>query len=159
VSCGGLQVAAEGSAASTLPVVRHVVGRHEFSAPFQRLGDQLESSTNVLVGNLDWRQDVPDKAGYREHSGFVDLPQWIGTMPVLREYVAEQMLMTGTRDLQELGRPRRFGARLSLAADCVSRCGATDAVPELDAIADSKGRSETVRQARRLRECLAGTAG
>ncbi|WP_033337653.1 DUF7824 domain-containing protein [Catenuloplanes japonicus] len=52
-------------------------------------------------------------------------------------------------------RPQRLNAVLSLAADCVSRTGATGAVPGLDALADSGGSSQTVKQAKRLRDCLA----
>ncbi|MFI5842178.1 DUF6493 family protein [Catenuloplanes sp. NPDC051500] len=53
-------------------------------------------------------------------------------------------------------RPHRFNAVLSLAADCAARSGATGAMPGLDALADSGGSSQTVKQARRLRDVLTG---
>ncbi|RSM64546.1 hypothetical protein DMB66_19680 [Actinoplanes sp. ATCC 53533] len=56
--------------------------------------------------------------------------------------------------LPEGRRPRKIGALLSLAADCASRVGAAGAIDGLDAVADAKGSSLTVKQARRLRDYL-----
>jgi hypothetical protein len=60
--------------------------------------------------------------------------------------------------LPEDRRPRQLGALLSLAVECASRCGETGSIAGLDAIADSKGSSQTIKQARRLRDYLTHAA-
>jgi hypothetical protein len=59
--------------------------------------------------------------------------------------------------LSEGRRPRQLGALLSLATDCASRCGGTGSIAGLDAAAESKGSSQTIKQARRLRQYLTRT--
>jgi hypothetical protein len=56
-------------------------------------------------------------------------------------------------------RPRKLSSVLTLAADCASHTGATGEVPGLDELADSKGSSQSVKQARRLRLSLTANAG
>ncbi|GAA3924165.1 DUF6493 family protein [Actinoplanes auranticolor] len=60
--------------------------------------------------------------------------------------------------LPEGRRPRQLGALLSLAVECASRCGETGSITGLDAVADSKGSSQTIKQARRLRDYLTRAA-
>ncbi|MGC4859759.1 DUF6493 family protein [Micromonospora sp. DT68] len=254
LSSGGLRPVAEESFGSALPALRS-----GFTEPFRRVSGRMSR----VDGYDQEGHDLPGRWGYLDLVGRgIDLPQWVATVPVQREYVAEQMLTSKAcehldkyaRDLhrlvaadgpagpalhrliadalvraspqnwagvidallqlvarnefdatqcgQYLGRwqqgsdsrppevldvlsemartgayatvwqilagalpgllpegrrPRRLAALLSLAADCVSRCGATGTLPELDAVADSKASSQTVKQARRLRQCL--TAG
>ncbi|MGW6013910.1 hypothetical protein [Streptomyces sp. NPDC055210] len=49
---------------------------------------------------------------------------------------------------------RGVGDLLALAVECVSRCGAKDAIPEVTTTADRKGSSLLVRNARLLRDAL-----
>jgi hypothetical protein len=49
---------------------------------------------------------------------------------------------------------RGAGALLALAVECVSRCGAKGAIPEVDALAARKGSSQMVKNARLLRDLL-----
>ncbi|GAB3456834.1 DUF6493 family protein [Streptomonospora sediminis] len=49
---------------------------------------------------------------------------------------------------------RGAGALLALAAECASRCGATGPIPEVDAVAGRKGSSQTIKNARLLRDAL-----
>lgn len=60
--------------------------------------------------------------------------------------------------LKESARHRRLGTLLSIAAECVERCGATGTIPGLEEVAGRGGSSKLVTQARRLRACL-GAAG
>ncbi|MEU5965666.1 DUF6493 family protein [Micromonospora parva] len=256
LSTGGLRPVAEESFGSALPALRS-----GFTEPFRRVSGRMS-----WVHFHDQREvrDLPGRWGYLELVGrSIDLPQWVATVPVSREYVAEQMLTSGACEhldkyagdlhrlvaadgpagpalhrlvadalvraspqnwagvidgllqlvarnefdaaqcgeylgrwqqgdnsrppevldvlsevartgayatvwgivagalpglLPEGRRPRRLAALLSLAADCVSQCGATGTLPELDSIADSKASSQTVKQARRLRQCLTAAA-
>jgi Family of unknown function (DUF6493) len=53
------------------------------------------------------------------------------------------------------GTPARGAAALeSLAAECVSRCGAKGEIPEVDAVAERGGSSQTVKNAKLLRDAL-----
>ncbi|MGI3229012.1 hypothetical protein ACRJ4B_39775 [Streptomyces sp. GTA36] len=49
---------------------------------------------------------------------------------------------------------RGAAAMLALAVECASRCGAKGEIPEVTAVADRKGSSLTVKNARLLREAL-----
>ncbi|MGC4805162.1 DUF6493 family protein [Micromonospora sp. DT233] len=251
LSSGGLTVVEEPSGL-TLPALRN-----GFTDPFRRLDVLLTKHHNG--GRIT--QDLPDPMLYYRAGRPLDLPQWVATLPLVREYIAAQLLHTkawredshydpdvpllaaadgptgpafyqflataltrghlGSRveallhlvarkDLdarqcgEYLGRlhlqrewypkadvldlltevarigahatawnilagalpgllsgdevPRRLGALLSLGADCASRSGATGAIPEVDAIADRKGSSQTIKQARRLRRILTEAA-
>jgi hypothetical protein len=53
------------------------------------------------------------------------------------------------------GTPAGGAAALeSLAAECVSRCGAKGEIPEVDAVAERGGSSQTVKNAKLLRDAL-----
>ncbi|MEU9896432.1 DUF6493 family protein [Streptomyces phaeochromogenes] len=49
---------------------------------------------------------------------------------------------------------RGAAALLALAVECASRCGAKGEIPEVTAVADRKGSSQTVKNARLLRDAL-----
>ncbi|GAB3441915.1 DUF6493 family protein [Streptomonospora sediminis] len=49
---------------------------------------------------------------------------------------------------------RGAGAFLALAVECASRCGATGPIPEVDAVAGRKGSTQTIKNARLLRDVL-----
>ncbi|WP_326758480.1 DUF6493 family protein [Streptomyces phaeochromogenes] len=49
---------------------------------------------------------------------------------------------------------RGAAAMLDLAVECASRCGAKGEIPEVTAVADRKGSSQTVKNARLLRDAL-----
>ncbi|MFG2342493.1 DUF6493 family protein [Streptomyces phaeochromogenes] len=49
---------------------------------------------------------------------------------------------------------RGAAAMLALAVECASRCGAKGEIPEVTAVADRKGSSQTVKNARLLRDAL-----
>ncbi|MCL7456422.1 DUF6493 family protein [Micromonospora sp. MSM11] len=247
LSSGGLTVVEE-STGLALPALRE-----GFTDPFRRLDVLLRKHHNA--GPVS--QDLPDSSLYHLAARPLDLPQWVATLPLVREYIAAQMISTragesdftyvsdlpllaaadgpigplfhrllantlsrgrpdGDMDallqlvarnemdakhvgecliprnkrggrqpapdlldlLTEIARigahttawnilagalpgllsanelPRRLGALLSLAADCASTSGATGSIPELEAIADRTGSSQTIKQARRLRQIL-----
>ncbi|MGW3790197.1 hypothetical protein ACWD8I_03380 [Micromonospora arida] len=251
LSSGGLTVVEE-STGLALPALRD-----GFTDPFRRLDVLLRKHHNGGPIN----QDLPDSFLYHQAARPLDLPQWVATLPLVREYVAAQMISTragesdftyvsdlpllaaadgpigplfhrllvktlsrgrpdGDMDallhlvarnemdakhvgeclipatkrggrrpapdlldlLTEIARigahttawnilagalpgllsgsepPRRLGALLSLAADCASTSGATGSIPELDAIANRAGSSQTIKQARRLRQILTEAA-
>ncbi|PNV31945.1 hypothetical protein C1708_06200 [Streptomyces sp. DH-12] len=52
---------------------------------------------------------------------------------------------------------RGLGELLTVATECAERTGAQGEIPGLDPIADRRGSSRPVSQARRLRAALAGT--
>ncbi|MFD4138668.1 hypothetical protein [Streptomyces sp. NPDC058572] len=53
-------------------------------------------------------------------------------------------------------RPQLHGALLAIAADCAQQSGARGELPEVSALAGRPGSSQLVKQARRLRDVLAG---
>ena len=75
-----------------------------------------------------------------------DRAQWPGVLDALPGLPARER------------RPRKLSSVLTLAADCAGHTGATGDVPGLDELADSKGSSQAVKQARRLRAGLAANA-
>ncbi|MFD5427109.1 DUF6493 family protein [Streptomyces sp. NPDC127084] len=54
-------------------------------------------------------------------------------------------------------RPQLHGPLLAIAADCAALSGARGTIPEIEAIAGRQGSSQVLRQARRLRDSLAGS--
>jgi hypothetical protein len=50
--------------------------------------------------------------------------------------------------------PRGAGALLALAVECASRCRATGPIPEVGAVAERKGSTQTIKNARLLRDVL-----
>ena len=75
-----------------------------------------------------------------------DRAQWPGVLDALPGLLARER------------RPRKLSSVPTLAAACASHTGATGDVPGLDELADSKGSSQAVKQARRLRAGLAANA-
>lgn len=49
---------------------------------------------------------------------------------------------------------RGAGALLALAVECATRCGAKARIPEVDAVAERKGATQTIKNARLLRDVL-----